>query len=106
MCSMKDRRRTAAALAITGLLAGGVRTAEAAPPAHAASPAAAAPAGGGDIPIVDGGRAAGQTTVENARRDGLTVVDLSDDWLPYIFSEAPDKPQPLRPYLVDLANGR
>jgi hypothetical protein len=34
------------------------------------------------------------------------VVDLSDDWLPYIFSEEPGKPQPLRPYLIDLANGR
>jgi hypothetical protein len=34
------------------------------------------------------------------------VVDLSDDWLPYIFSEVPGKPQPLRPYLIDLANGR
>ncbi len=48
----------------------------------------------------------GQTTLEDARRDGLTVVDLSDDWLPYVFSETPEKPQPLRPYLVDLANGR
>src|SRR6185437_14653115 len=36
----------------------------------------------------------------------LTVVDLSDDWLPYVFSEEPGKPQPLRPYLIDLANGR
>ena len=43
---------------------------------------------------------------DDARRNGLTVVDLSDDWLPYVFSEEPDKPQPLRPYLVDLANGR
>ena len=48
----------------------------------------------------------GQTTPDNARRDGLTVVDLSDDWLPYVFSETSDKPQPLRPYLIDLANGR
>ena len=56
--------------------------------------------------VVEAGRVAGQTTPENARRDGLTVVDLSDDWLPYIFSEVPDKPQPLRPYLIDLANGR
>ena len=48
----------------------------------------------------------GQTTLESARRDGLTVVDLSDDWLPTIFSEMPGKPQPLRPYLTDLANGR
>ena len=34
------------------------------------------------------------------------MVDLSDDWLPYVFSEEPGKPQPLRPYLIDLANGR
>jgi hypothetical protein len=56
--------------------------------------------------VVEGGRSVGQTTPENARKDGLTVVDLSDDWLPYVFSETPDKPQPLRPYLIDLANGR
>ena len=56
--------------------------------------------------IVEGGHSAGQTTPESARRDGLTVVDLSDDWLPYVFSEEPGKPQPLRPYLIDLANGR
>jgi hypothetical protein len=56
--------------------------------------------------VVDGGRAAGQTTPEGARHDGLTVVDLSDEWLPYVFSETPEKPQPLRPYLIDLANGR
>jgi hypothetical protein len=56
--------------------------------------------------VVEGGRFVGQTTPEKASRDGLTVVDLSDDWLPYIFSEEPEKPQPLRPYLIDLANGR
>ena len=56
--------------------------------------------------VVEGGRFVGQTTPENASRDGLTVVNLSDDWLPYIFSEEPEKPQPLRPYLIDLANGR
>jgi hypothetical protein len=56
--------------------------------------------------IVADGRVVGQTTPEAAQRDGLTVVDLSDDWLPYIFSEEPEKPQPLRPYLIDLANGR
>ena len=56
--------------------------------------------------VVEGGRAVGQTTPERAPRDGLTVVDLSDDWLPYIFSEAPDKPQPLRPALIAMANGR
>jgi hypothetical protein len=56
--------------------------------------------------VVEGGKATGQTTPEKAKRDGLTIVDLSDAWLPYVFSEEPDKPQPLRPYLVDLANGR
>lgn len=56
--------------------------------------------------VVEAGRAVDQTTPAKARRAGLTVLDLSDDWLPYIFSEEPDKPQPLRPYLVDLANGR
>lgn len=67
--------------------------------------ALAAPARG-EIAVVDGGRVVGQTTPEAAKRDGLTVIDLSDDWLPFIFSEEPDKPQPLRPYLIDLANGR
>ena len=73
----------------------------------AAKEAAAAEAAANDpIPVLEGGRVAGQTTPENARKDGLTVVDLSDDWLPYVFSETPDKPQPLRPFLIDLANGR
>jgi len=67
--------------------------------------ALAAPADG-ELVVVEGGRAVGQTTPESARRDGLTVVDLSDEWLPYVFSEEPGKPQPLRPYLIDLANGR
>ena len=60
----------------------------------------------GVLMVVEGGRFAGQTTPARARRDGLTVVDLSDGWLPYIFSEEPGKPQPLRPALIALANGR
>ncbi len=56
--------------------------------------------------VVEGGRFVGQTTPENARRDGFTVVDLSDNWLQHIFSEEPGKPQPLRPDLIALANGR
>jgi hypothetical protein len=98
----------ASALALAGLLAGNGQMTWAAPPAPvppAAPTAGAAPAEGA-IMIVEGGHAAGQTTPESARRDGLTVVDLSDDWLPYVFSEEPGKPQPLRPYLIDLANGR
>ena len=87
------------ALALAATLVGSGKTTQATQPAPAA-PASVA------ITVVEGGRAVGGTTTENARRDGLTVVDLSDDWLPYIFSEEPGKPQPLRPYLIDLANER
>ena len=61
---------------------------------------------GGELMVVEGGHVAGQTTPDKARKDGLTVVNLSDDWLPFVFSEVEGKPQPLRPYLIDLANGR
>jgi hypothetical protein len=97
----------AAALALAGLLAGGGQATQAAAPAPKPAPAVPAPPPG-DAPVivVDGGRVTGQTTRESAARDGLTVIDLSDDWLPFVFSETPDKPQPLRPFLLDLANGR
>ena len=99
---------SATALALAGLLAGSGQTTQAAQPAPVAqaTPVAQAASSSGGLMVVDAGRFVGETTPENARRDGLTVVDLSDDWLPYILSEAPDKPQPLRPYLIDLANGR
>ena len=101
----------AAALALAGLWAGSGRAAQPAPVAHAAPVAQTAsvtqPApASGVLMVVEGGRFVRQTTPENASKEGLTVVDLSDDWLPYIFSEEPEKPQPLRPYLIDLANGR
>lgn len=94
----------ATALALAGLLAGSGHATQAGPPAPAAKVATEAPAA--PILVVEGGRAVGQTTPDAARRDGLTVVDLSDDWLPYAFSETLEKPQPLRPFLKDLANGR
>jgi len=96
---VRERTTSATALILTGLLVSGGQTSKAAP-------APPAPVSGGDVLVIDGGHATGQTTLENAQRDGLTVVDLSDDWLPYIFSEEPGKPQPMRPYLIDLANGR
>ncbi|HSS39023.1 MAG TPA: hypothetical protein VLT58_09665, partial [Polyangia bacterium] len=89
------------ALAVASLLAGSGQISEAKQPAAPSQPAVVAP-----IMIVEGGHAKGETSPEDARKNGLTVVDLSDDWLPYVFSEEPDKPQPLRPYLTDLANGR
>jgi hypothetical protein len=92
------------ALALAGLCAVGVQPTQAKPAAPAAPAAEPPPAA--ELPAVEGGRISGQTTPENARRDGLTVVDLSDDWLPYVFSEELGKPEPLRPFLIDLANGR
>jgi len=94
------------ALALAGLLAGSGQTTQAAQPAPVPKTAPVAEAAPAEIMVVEGGRSVRQTTPESARRDGLTVVDLSDDWLPYVFSETPEKPQPLRPYLIDLANGR
>ena len=92
------------ALALAGLCAVGSQPTQAKPAAQAAPAAEPPPAA--ELPAIEGGRVTGQTTPDNARRDGLTVVDLSDDWLPYVFSEEPGKPEPLRPFLIDLANGR
>jgi hypothetical protein len=85
------------------LLVASGSTASATPPA---TPKPAAPPPIADVTVVDGGRATGQKAPEAARHDGFTVLDLSDDWLPSIFSETPDKPQPMRAYLIDLANGK
>jgi hypothetical protein len=93
-------------LALAGILAGNERSTQATQPAPAAAPAVESAPPAVAIAVAEGGRVTGQTTPEAASRDGLTVVDLSDDWLPFVFSETPDKPQPLRPYLIDLANGR
>jgi hypothetical protein len=106
-CSWKGRAPGIAAitLLLTGLWADSGRAAQAVTKTQAAQVAQSASASGG-LMVVEGGRFVGQTTPDNARRDGLTVVDLSDDWLPYIFSEEPGKPQPLRRDLIALANGR
>jgi len=101
----RGRVPSATALALVWLWAGDEQTTLAKQPAPVA-PVAPAAATAAELMVVEGGRVAGQTTPDGARRDGLTVVDLSDDWLPYVFSEEPGKPQPLRPFLVDLANGR
>src|SRR3954451_13886859 len=99
----------AIALALAGLLAGGGQMTQAAPPVPAdkeaaaakaatkeaaakvlaaaketaAKEAAAAQAAANDpIPVLEGGRVVGEKTTENAGKEGLTVVDLSDCWLP------------------------
>ncbi|HSB73449.1 MAG TPA: L,D-transpeptidase [Candidatus Methylomirabilis sp.] len=50
-------------------------------------------------------------SAENARRDGLVVVDLSDDWAPFLFGDsdgpgAPVKPNGYRKTFIALANDR
>src|SRR6185369_4511358 len=104
----------ATALVLAALLIGGGQTTLAAPrppmdeAAKAAKAAKAAAQAAANVPIMvlEGGKVVGQKTPDEARKAGLTVVDLSDDWLPYVFSETPEKPQPLRPFLLSLANGK
>src|SRR5215510_13169412 len=124
----------ATALALASLLAGGGQLGYAAPPppvdkeeaaaakakakeaaakvlaaakeAAAKEAAAAEAAASTPIMVLEGGKVVGQKTAEAARKEGLTVIDLSDEWLPVVFSQTPDKPQPLRPFLQNLANGK
>src|SRR6188508_195613 len=93
----------ATALMLAGLLAGAGQTTQAAPAApvdkeeaaaakaaakeKAAKALAAEAASKEPIPVIEGGRVTRQLTAEAARKEGLTVVNLSDDWLPYVFSQ-------------------
>lgn len=50
-------------------------------------------------------------SAENARREGLLVVDLSDEWAPFLFGDSdgpgtPAKPNAYRKTFVALANDR
>src|SRR5690349_21679384 len=108
--------RSAIALALAGMLAGGGQTTQAAEPAAkkelssrekaALFKAMPPPPPLTEVAVIDGGKVTGQMSPEEARKNGYTIVDLSDDWLPYVFSETQEKPQPLRPFLLNLANGR
>ncbi|HEY7375406.1 MAG TPA: hypothetical protein VIF57_24825 [Polyangia bacterium] len=107
----------ATALALAGLLSGGgVQTSQAAEPAAkkelssrekaALIKAMPPPPPLTEVAVIDGGKVTGTMSPDEARKNGYTIVDLSDDWLPYVFSETQEKPQPLRPFLLNLANGR
>lgn len=53
------------------------------------------------------GREVGHVCVEDARRYGLTLLDLSDDWVPLVFRDPENlvqRPQPYRETYVALAN--
>ncbi len=57
------------------------------------------------VPVFARGAIVAEICAE-APHPGLTIVDLSDDWAPAIFSETPEQPQPYRQTFVDLANER
>lgn len=73
---------------------------------HPRAPAAPAPAACHTLPAFVEGRAAAPVCVEHAARLGLTALSLDDDWLSSVFSQTPDRPQPMRQRLLKLANER
>jgi hypothetical protein len=57
--------------------------------------------------VYDAGREVARLCPDEARRQGLTVVELSDDWVPLLFRDPEDLvqlPQPYRQTYVQLAN--
>ena len=57
--------------------------------------------------MFESGREVGEVCSTDARRYGLTIVDLSDDWVPFAFRDSDDPsqlPQPYRATYVALAN--
>ncbi len=62
---------------------------------------------GASVPVLEAGREVGRVCVADAPRYGLTILDLSDDWVPLVFRD-PDnlvqRPQPFRGTYVALAN--
>src|SRR6185369_577923 len=57
------------------------------------------------LPLYENGRQAGMVCPD-AADPGLYALDLGDRWVPRIFSETPDHPQPYREVFVGLANGQ
>ena len=57
------------------------------------------------VPVFDQGETVGEICADTPH-PGLTVVDLSDEWAPAVFSETAEQRQPYRQTFVDLANER
>jgi hypothetical protein len=58
------------------------------------------------VPVYQDGRVSSYVCEDAAAQAGLTVLDLSAEWTPRLFTETPDLPHPYRPTLVALANER
>ena len=59
------------------------------------------------VPVFEGGREIRRVCTADAPEEGLTVVDLSDDWVPFVLRDSGDpaqSPQPYRAAYVALAN--
>ncbi|WP_242343849.1 L,D-transpeptidase family protein [Anaeromyxobacter terrae] len=59
------------------------------------------------VPVLEQGRQVGSACPADARRQGLTLLDLSDDWVPLLFRDPENLvqlPQPYRATYVALAN--
>jgi len=57
------------------------------------------------VPLFEAGRAVNAVCVEQ-RDANVTVLNLSDDWVPAIFTETPGRPQSYRGTFIALANER
>ena len=59
------------------------------------------------VPVFEGGREIRRVCSADAPGEGLTVVDLSDDWVPFVLRDSGDpaqSPQPYRAAYIALAN--
>jgi hypothetical protein len=59
------------------------------------------------VPVFEGGREIRRVCPADAPGEGLTVVDLSDDWVPFVLRDTGDPagpPQPYRATYLALAN--
>lgn len=60
-----------------------------------------------EVPLFADGEQTGSVCPRDAQARGLTIIDLSDDWTPYIFTEGEvGGRQPYRPIFLALADER
>jgi hypothetical protein len=59
------------------------------------------------LPVYEDGKVARSVCADRAKDEGLTVVDLADDWAPRVLAGSPELgPVPYRASYVELANER
>lgn len=58
------------------------------------------------VPLYQDGHVSSSVSEQAAAMAGATILDLSSDWAPRLFSESPDLPQPYRATFLALASER